>query len=151
MTSILIVEDDPNLCRLYDKYLRWAGFDTFCATNCEEAKRSLDGLTPDILLLDMNLPDGNGLAVIDCCKADARLSKTEIVVVSANDQFRPYVEQQGIDYFLCKPISMPMLLKMMKRLAVPLQRVDRNLSDKGASSLSVYAWRGEVSAPGHAV
>jgi DNA-binding response OmpR family regulator len=94
----------------------------------------------------MNLPDGNGLAVINHCKADDRLSAMEIVVVSANDQFRPYVEQQGIDYFLCKPIAMPMLLKMMKRLALVFEG-----SGKDALSRSAHAWEGKVGAPVHAV
>ncbi len=87
------------------------------ATSCLSALECLAARAPDVLVLDMNLPDGNGLFIIDYCQADPRLATTRIVVVSANDQFQPFVEERGIEYFLCKPVSVSMLSRLVRRLS----------------------------------
>ena len=96
MTLLLIVEDDPNTSRLYGKYMAHPGLEILHAADCRSAIENLERLNPDILVLDMNLPDGNGLSIIDYCQADPRLTMTRIIVVSANDQFRSVVEARGI-------------------------------------------------------
>ncbi len=126
MATLLIVEDDPNISRLYGKYMAHPGLEIFHATDCKSALEDLEALSPDILVLDMNLPDGNGLSIIDYCQADAQLAATRIVVVSGNDQFRSYIEQRGIEYFLCKPVSVSMLSRLVRRLT-GLQRESERL------------------------
>ncbi len=117
MTRLLIVEDDPNISKLYGKYIRHPALEISQAASCKSALERLAAWPPDILVLDMNLPDGNGLSIVDYCQADPRLAGTRIIVVSANDQFRPSVEARGIEYFLCKPVSVSMLARLIRRLS----------------------------------
>ena len=79
--TILLVEDDPpTLWRLQDA-LDKAGFDVAAAQNLAEARASLAGRIPRVLLTDLQLPDGHGVELIR--ETRARHPDTEIMVISA--------------------------------------------------------------------
>ena len=62
--KLLVVEDDPNIVELLSASLRFAGFDVSAATNGAEAVTSARDLRPDLLVLDVMLPDLDGFEVI---------------------------------------------------------------------------------------
>jgi DNA-binding NarL/FixJ family response regulator len=79
--TILLVEDDPpTLWRLQDALVK-AGFDVAAAATLGEARTSLAGRTPRVLLTDLQLPDGHGIELIR--ETRARHPATEIMVISA--------------------------------------------------------------------
>lgn len=63
--KILLVEDDKDLREMLGEMLEWSGYETIHASSREEAFQILKGEMPDLILLDLMLPDGNGL---DICR-----------------------------------------------------------------------------------
>ncbi len=116
MSTVLIVEDYQPLRTLYSKFLGNSGYTTFQAAGCREALEHLRTLVPDVVLLDMSLPDGDGLILVSYLAHNPRFENTQLVTITGNDQYQQLAEQYGIDYFLYKPVSMPMLLTLVNRL-----------------------------------
>jgi DNA-binding response OmpR family regulator len=114
MQTVMIVEDDAELFRLYqtvfsDKALMQA-------TTVRQAIEYLQNIIPEIVVLDMSLPDGNGFTILKFLRENPRFAKTQILVVTGNDQYQERVESMGVEYFLFKPISVMMLKDLVARL-----------------------------------
>ena len=60
----LIVEDSSTLCAIYQAYLNGTGLDVYTVETYNEALEALDSLKPELVLLDIELPDGNGLDLL---------------------------------------------------------------------------------------
>ncbi|MDN6714100.1 MAG: response regulator, partial [Acetobacter sp.] len=58
---VMVVDDDPRLRRLLQRYLFEHGFRVSVAANATEARHTLEGIQPDALVLDMTMPGENGL------------------------------------------------------------------------------------------
>jgi CheY-like chemotaxis protein len=116
MPTVLIIEDYQPLRILYSKFLGNAGYVTLQAAGCREALGHLDNVTPDIVLVDMSLEDGDGLMLISYLAHNTRFANTELVTITGNDQYQQIAEEHGIEYYLYKPVSMPMLLTLVQRL-----------------------------------
>jgi CheY-like chemotaxis protein len=82
--KILVVEDDPALLRLYEVVLgRWRMSPQITmAESGAEALQCIEHECPDLMLLDLNLPDVDGLGLLRRLRADMRLRATTIVAVS---------------------------------------------------------------------
>ncbi len=120
MSTILVVEDYTPLQMFYQRVLRGAGHTVVLAAGCREAIEHLRELRPDVVLLDMSLPDGDGLSVIRSFKDSVRNQGTQFVVITGHDQYQQLAEVQGIEYFLYKPVSVSMLLRLVDRLTAHL-------------------------------
>jgi CheY-like chemotaxis protein len=116
MPTVLVVEDYAPLQMLYHRALSGVGYTVVLAASCREAIECLHELKPDVVLLDMSLPDGDGLSVIQSLAPSARMRSTQFVVVTGHDQYQQLAEVHGIEYFLYKPVSVPMLLTLVDRL-----------------------------------
>jgi CheY-like chemotaxis protein len=75
----MIVEDHPDQRRIYGSLLWYNGFNVFTVPNATSAKRALAFLRPDLILLDLGLPDGDGLEI---CAAAQRFGGRPIPVVA---------------------------------------------------------------------
>lgn len=104
MATILIVEDEPRLARLLADYLAHAGYATRHTDSAEQAMEW--GLAGDIdgILLDLMLPDGDGITV---CKTLRRNSQVPILMLTARvDEIdRLLGLELGADDYICKPFS----------------------------------------------
>ncbi len=111
---ILLVEDDDNLATALGWSLRSEGFEVQRATCLEEAKRQLDGAEPDLVLLDVMLPDGEGY---DFCeyirKKDARLP---VIFLTALDGESQVVKAfgAGADDYVTKPFRTAELIARIR-------------------------------------
>jgi PAS domain S-box-containing protein len=112
--SILIVEDDPDIARLIAHRLQQAGYETVIATTAAEALDYLDAHHPDLITLDIGLPDMRGDELAARLKADIATRDIPILVISvyaedpANLQFAAYA--------LRKPIEQDALLETVGKL-----------------------------------
>ena len=79
-TKVLIVEDDPNIVDLVRSNLAVRGFDTVLSTDGSKVLTLLDTEQPDIVLLDLMLPDSDGF---ELCRQIRERSPVAIIVVSA--------------------------------------------------------------------
>lgn len=112
--SILIIEDDLSSQKLYRAHLQHSPVIkslntsyTIVSTGIEGLKKAQEGL-PDLILLDVKLPDINGLEVIKLLKQDPKTSLIPIVAVTALSFFEDEMKilAAGADAYLSKPYSL---------------------------------------------
>jgi two-component system KDP operon response regulator KdpE len=118
---VLVVDDEPAILRTLRTNLRGHGFDVETAENVRDALAEYERARPDIVLLDLGLPDDDGLTLIRGIRERA---PTPIIVVSARDAEQDKVSalDLGADDYLTKPFSVDELLA---RIRVALRHVAR--------------------------
>jgi two-component system, OmpR family, KDP operon response regulator KdpE len=117
-TKVLMVEDDPNIVDLIRSNLNVRGFDTVVSTDGSHALRLLEVEQPDIVLLDLMLPDADGM---ELCRQIRERSAVGIIVVSARGGERDKVTalNMGADDYMTKPFGIEELLA---RISATLRR-----------------------------
>jgi DNA-binding response OmpR family regulator len=134
--KILIVEDDMELVQGLSIRLRANGYTVFIATDGITAMRVAQKESPDLILLDIGLPAGDGFTVMDRLKSIARLSIVPVVVLTGRD---PQGNQQratdsGAMAFLQKPVDNDVLLRtirgVLRENGVPVQEKNGNQTAK---------------------
>jgi two-component system, OmpR family, KDP operon response regulator KdpE len=126
---VLVVEDDPNIVDLIRSNLAVRGFDTVVSTDGSRAMQLLETEQPDIVLLDLMLPEADG---IELCRLIRERSAVGIIVVSARGGERDKVTalNVGADDYMTKPFSIEELLA---RIAATLRRTRPNASSEPPS------------------
>jgi two-component system, OmpR family, KDP operon response regulator KdpE len=117
-TRALVVEDDPNIVDLIRANLAVRGFDTVVSVDGGKALQLLETEDPDIVLLDLMLPEVDGF---DLCRQIRERSPVAIIVVSARGGERDKVTalHMGADDYMTKPFSIEELLA---RITATLRR-----------------------------
>lgn len=104
--EILILEDDHSLQQIVCDYLNSMGFQCTCATTLFDGKNQFDKNFYPIVLLDLGLPDGDGLDCIPFIKSI--WDKTGVIIISARDKLEDRVDglNLGADDYLVKPFHL---------------------------------------------
>ncbi len=107
--EILVVDDEPALCGAVSSALEARGYHTRTAGSGREALTATSTHEPDIVLLDLGLPDIDGVEV---CRQLRRWYRSPIIVLTADGSERRKVRalEEGADDYVTKPFSMPELL-----------------------------------------
>jgi two-component system phosphate regulon response regulator PhoB len=123
MARILIVEDEQDLAGLLEYNLRAAGFETETAGTGAGGLAKARAQTPDLVLLDLMLPDVAGSEVLRMLKSDTELRKVPVVIVSAKGQEADRIQglELGADDYVVKPFS---VRELMLRVKAVLRRSD---------------------------
>ncbi len=106
-TVVLIVDDDPTTTVMLKHILQQVGFQTACATSGDEGITLARSLRPDLILLDVHLPDKNGFSVCRDIRSNPETADTPIIFISANEEVSSKVlgfEAGGVDY-VTKPLA----------------------------------------------
>jgi DNA-binding response OmpR family regulator len=82
MKKILVVEDDQFLSNAYKLKLTKSGFETLVATDGNEALKVLEEFTPDLILLDLIMPNLDGFGTLTALNADEKLKSIPVIVAS---------------------------------------------------------------------
>ncbi|MBQ7878767.1 MAG: response regulator transcription factor [Bacteroidaceae bacterium] len=104
--KLLIIEDDESLREIMCRALRSEGYIVETASNCFEAEDKIAGYDYECIMLDIMLPDGNGLTLLKHIK---ELGKSDrVIIISARDSIDDKVEglELGADDYLAKPFYM---------------------------------------------
>lgn len=132
MNRILLVEDDDNLVFGIEYTLTSEGYAVVTASSVEEARKAFQSETVDLILLDVNLPDGSGY---DLCREIRAASSVPIIFLTALDEEANVVAglDLGADDYMTKPIRTKELLSRMKAVLRRNQKsrdeVNRWISD----------------------
>ena len=125
--AILMVDDEPAVLFGYARYFASAGYETADAANLAEARKAVQARRFDAVLLDLNLPDGNGLDWIPSLREEH--PAVAIIVITGQGDIPTAVEamRRGADNFLVKPVDMEGLdVSLRKSLELSaLRRADR--------------------------
>ena len=117
MPTILICDDEPSLRELMRISLA-PDYSFAEAEDTAEAMAQIERLLPDLVLLDMMMPGGSGLDVLERVRSDPRISRTPIVIVSAfaSDGDRVKARDAGASGFLGKPFDPEELASLVEGL-----------------------------------
>ena len=80
--KILAVDDDASVCDFYQQGLKTLGYDVECAMSAEKAKKALKERLPDLILMDVMMPDQDGISLTRELRNDPPTSGIPIIVVS---------------------------------------------------------------------
>lgn len=111
--KILIVDDDENICELLRLYLEKDGFDTLVAGDGEQAVRSAQQYSPDLILLDIMLPKLDGWQV---CREIRKSSDTPIIMLTAKGETFDKILglELGADDYVSKPFDAKEVIARIK-------------------------------------
>lgn len=132
MENILVVEDDAVASMLYRGVLEKAGFSVTVADSGKQMMQALNNYIPDLILLDVMLPDANGMELCGLLKKNEQYRSAKVLMVSGI-QIRPIQVAKGIDTgaddYLTKPFHQKELLARVRNL-VNLRQVEEQLRNK---------------------
>ena len=113
--AILIVEDEPEVLGINSRMMKRRGYDVITAMSVKESLEKLAEYTPDMLILDIMLPDGSGY---DICEKFRQRSDNPIIFLTGKNEISDKVEglERGGDYYLTKPYSFDELIAVTERL-----------------------------------
>ncbi len=116
--KILVIEDDQDIRTVLMDQLRLDGFETVGASTGREVLENFSSISPDLVVLDLKLPDIDGLVI---CQKLRRLSNIPIIIVSARDSLPDKIRglEVGADDYVTKPFE---YLELEARIRACLRR-----------------------------
>ncbi len=111
-----MVDDDPAIIVALERGLRVEGFGVRSASGGVEALHAVDERAPDVVVLDINMPDLDGVSVTRTLRANGH--DVPICILSANDEVADRVAglEAGADDYLVKPFALPELIARLRAL-----------------------------------
>jgi DNA-binding response OmpR family regulator len=116
--KILIVDDEPNIVLSLDYLVRKKGYEPFIARNGGEAISIAKEQFPDLVILDIMMPDIDGYEVCKLLKNDTKLMHAKIIFLSAKSRQEDVQKglDMGADAYLTKPFSTKRLMQVIGEL-----------------------------------
>ena len=107
MSQVLVVEDESAIAELISINLRHAGYEVTIAGNAEQAQAAIDGVLPDLVILDWMLPGQSGLALAKRWRAETRTRELPVIMLTARADEGDKISglDAGADDYLTKPFS----------------------------------------------
>jgi DNA-binding response OmpR family regulator len=125
MPKILVVDDDIHATTLFKTILTAKGFDAFIVNDSAIAVQTAESTKPDLIILDLMMPEPNGFEVCRMLRADPKYSRTPIVIFTAmgDSESKALALDAGADEFLTKPFRVEDLMQKIQAL---IDRAERN-------------------------
>jgi DNA-binding response OmpR family regulator len=115
--DILIVDDDPDMLQSLQIRLKASGYGVHCAEDGIGAISEARKHTPDLIVLDLGIPSGDGFVVLDTLRANIDLSSIPVIVLSGRDRRanEGRVLKAGAKAFLQKPVQSNEFLAVIRQ------------------------------------
>jgi len=144
--KVLVVDDEPNVLRMVSYALHTEGFEVVVAQNGSDALSKVQTEAPDLVLLDVMLPDMSGLEVCAQLRKKAETVDLPVIILSALSQVPDKIMglEAGADEYITKPITPGELVARIKALLARYQQVRRSLSKQPGKVLGFIGAKGGV-------
>jgi two-component system phosphate regulon response regulator PhoB len=151
--KILVVDDEPDAVELIEFNLKSAGYDVATAADGEEALKKARSVQPNLIILDLMLPEVDGLEVCKILRRDPRTSGVPIIMVTAKaaEIDRVLGLELGADDYVTKPFSPRELVLRVKRLLRTAQGTEEKADQVGYKELAIDVPRHQVSVKGKSI
>lgn len=122
--TILVVDDDADIVDMTRLALEKGGYRVIPARSGPEALQVLEGTRPDLILLDINMPEMDGWQVLKALKVDDRTTSIPVAMFSIKTEVRDKLLglQQGAYDYISKPFSYDELLGRVRRIFETLEQ-----------------------------
>jgi len=139
---ILIVDDDPEIRRLLVDYLARNGFEAIAARDGREMGQALDRHTVDLIVLDLMLPDTDGLTLCRDLRAKSNVANVPVLMLTARGEETDRIVgiEMGADDYLVKPFNPRELLARIKAILRRTRALPPNLRPEPARCLAFAGW-----------
>lgn len=114
--KILVVDDDPDLLRGLSTRLKASGYTVFVATDANSSVRLAQKAEPNVIILDIGLPGGDGFTVMELLKSLIPPLEIPVVILTGKDSMenRQRAASSGVKAYLRKPVENELLLKTLQ-------------------------------------
>lgn len=122
MKKILIADDEPNIIMALEYAFRKNNFEVFIARDGKEAIDILHTEIPDVIILDVMMPDIDGYATLEFIKSEQKLAQCKVIFLSAKNKAEDIEKgiSLGADAYMTKPFSVKKLTEQVNSFfAVP--------------------------------
>jgi CheY-like chemotaxis protein len=119
MATVLVVDDDVDVCGLLEAYLAMEGFDVLTACDGRDALRQLGDHQPAVILLDMMMPVMDGVEFRRHQQCDPRLRDIPVMCVSARHDAAQTAARLGLAGFVSKPFDLGAVSAAVRQLCAP--------------------------------
>lgn len=113
---VYLLEDDPDISEMVAYILNDAGFEVEACGSVSCFNEKMRDGTPDIYILDILLPDGNGLDICRSLRAEPQTALTPILVMSAHQTRQEIAADGCADDFIAKPFNIDIFLQRVSQL-----------------------------------
>ncbi|WP_449440553.1 response regulator transcription factor [Pedobacter steynii] len=113
---IHVVEDDEDIRFIVEYLLIEAGYEVTTSGSAKDFFEKIAVQLPELILLDVMLPDGNGINICRTLKTDTRTSHISIIIMSAHAAERAVLEEACADGFISKPFDLDHMLSFVKQV-----------------------------------
>jgi DNA-binding response OmpR family regulator len=117
---ILIVDDEPGIGKVLRINLKLSGYDAIYTTSGAEAIELIRTGKPDVVLLDVLMPDVTGLEVLERVRA---FSQVPIIIFTGNPEIAGEVLKMGANDYIGKPLNLLLLADKIKLVLSPNQNI----------------------------
>jgi DNA-binding response OmpR family regulator len=119
MTRVLIAEDEDSIVASLEFLMRRCGYETRIARDGNAALASLADFRPDVVLLDVMLPERSGFEILRAIRADAALANVRVMILTAKGGAGEVAKGigAGADDYMTKPFATQELVARVKALA----------------------------------
>ena len=118
MKKILIVDDEPNIVMALEYTFKKNNFEVFIARDGQEALDILKNKQPDIIILDVMMPNVDGFETLKQIKKDERLKHCKVLFLSAKNKEKDIEKGLGLgaNLYVVKPFSIKKLIEQVHEL-----------------------------------
>jgi DNA-binding response OmpR family regulator len=144
--KILVVDDEPNLLRMVSYTLQTEGFEVVVAQNGAEALDKVQTEKPDLVLLDVMLPDMSGVEVCEQLRKRPETIDLPVIMLSALSQVQDKVRclEAGADEYVTKPIAPEELIARIKALLGRFRQMRHSFPKQTGKVLGFIGAKGGV-------
>ena len=110
--TIMVVDDNPDIITIVRTILEGKGFNVLSASSGAECLEALKGQKPDLIVLDIMMPEMDGLEVLTRLKAMSEFTNVPVVLLTAKVQYEDVLGgyKLGADYYITKPFTSTQLI-----------------------------------------